>query len=193
MKKTAGAFAFAFIIFSISGCQTLKSYPPPSQLSDFDESVKLLESDMIAKRLKESIQPEKSQNKISAPTDSAWSSIRGRKLSISRPLALADLVDIALSNNPNTKWSWYNIQLAKAVEKQAESSLYPQAQVEAEKIVALAKKDIELEVVKAKAGLRADMTDMVLAATQRLLEEKITGEKDKKFVSDFISSMNNQK
>ncbi len=57
---------------------------------------------------------------------------------------------------------------------------------EAEKIIADAKTDIKYELAKAKEGLKDEITDLVLDATGRLLEEKITAEEDRRVVKDFL-------
>ncbi|MDD5654232.1 MAG: TolC family protein, partial [Candidatus Omnitrophica bacterium] len=63
--------------------------------------------------------------KVSRPVDSAWSSIRRRMIDTSKPLALAELVDIALRNNPSTRQAWYNASVELAKKKQEEAVLFP--------------------------------------------------------------------
>jgi outer membrane protein TolC len=64
-------------------------------------------------------------------TDPAWKSIQKQKARSEKKFTLTELVDIALSNNPQTRQSWDQIRVARAVEKQAESNLYPQLTIAA--------------------------------------------------------------
>lgn len=56
------------------------------------------------------------------------------------PLCLADLIDIALKNNPETAKSWARVQRAQAVVGVAESKLYPWVDVSGSGAQALEKK-----------------------------------------------------
>jgi len=58
-----------------------------------------------------------------------WDSIRDKSGDLSRPLSLADCVDLALKNSPVTRQSWAAARAAAAVVGQAESYLYPQVSV----------------------------------------------------------------
>ena len=72
--------------------------------------------------------PPKIKN-ISEIKDPAWKAIRAKKVDTSRPLALIELLDMALRNNPKTRQAWENTRVARAKEKQSESKLYPQVNV----------------------------------------------------------------
>jgi TolC family type I secretion outer membrane protein len=65
--------------------------------------------------------------KIDKSEDAVWSSIREQKIDTSKPLALIELVDIALRNNPDLRQSWDLAKAQEAVQGQAESSYYPSA------------------------------------------------------------------
>lgn len=67
--------------------------------------------------------------KTSDSKDPVWSSIRGLDIDRSKPLALADLVDIALRNNPSTKQAWARTRVEEAKKKQEESKFYPDVTV----------------------------------------------------------------
>ncbi len=67
--------------------------------------------------------------------------------------------------------------------------LKKKAQQEAQKIIDNAKNDIQFELTKAKDGLKEEIIDLVLNATQHLLGEKITEEKDKRMVKDFLEGI----
>lgn len=56
-------------------------------------------------------------------------------------------------------------------------------------ILEKAKEDIQLEIAKAKVTLRNEVADLTLAATERLLEEKLDETKDKEIVLDFIEDL----
>ena len=64
-----------------------------------------------------------------------------------------------------------------------------EARREARGILEKAKEDIQLEIAKAKVALRNEIADLTLAATERLLEEKLDETKDKEIVLDFIEDL----
>lgn len=60
-----------------------------------------------------------------------WTDLRGAAEAwTNRPLALADLLDAALLNNPDTRAAWEQTRAAKAQAEQARSAWYPQASAE---------------------------------------------------------------
>ena len=67
--------------------------------------------------------------------------------------------------------------------------LQENARREARVILEKAKEDIQLEVAKAKVTLRNEIADLTLAATERLIEEKLDETKDKEIVLDFIEDL----
>jgi TolC family type I secretion outer membrane protein len=105
---------------------------------DLYKSGKQLEAEMIAEKsakhktaekkpLNETeVSPEVAKAKASKVADLAWVSIRNQKINASKPLTLAELIDIGLRNNPATRQAWENTLVARAQEKQAASKLYPQ-------------------------------------------------------------------
>jgi len=58
-----------------------------------------------------------------------WDSIKEKPANLSRPLSIADCVDLALKNSPVTRQSWAAARAAAAQVGQAESYLYPQVSV----------------------------------------------------------------
>jgi TolC family type I secretion outer membrane protein len=58
--------------------------------------------------------------------DRAWASLRSKRINISKPLTLVQLVDIAMHHNPATRQAWENVREAGFVKKQAQSQWYPQ-------------------------------------------------------------------
>jgi F-type H+-transporting ATPase subunit b len=63
------------------------------------------------------------------------------------------------------------------------------AKKEAAKILERAKSDIRGEILKAKAGLKDEVTELVIEATEKVLEKKVSEEDDKQIVQDFIDKI----
>ena len=82
-------------------------------------------------------------------------------------------------------------KLQQAIEegKRVARELQEGARREARTILDKAKEDILLEVAKAKVTLRNEIADLTLAATERLLKEKLDETKDKEIVLDFIEDL----
>lgn len=118
------------MIFTITGCRTFQTIPEPSKLNynyNLENSIRQLEQEVIAeKKLK---QDDSGKNIPPKKRDPSWSQIRGQSLDPQKQFALSELIDIAFKNNPSTKQSWENARLALTKEKQAESKLFPQANV----------------------------------------------------------------
>jgi len=89
-------------LLSITGCGTLKA--PATQYRQW--------------------QPP-SWEKTSKSSDAVWESIRGKKLDTSKPFTLAEVIDITLRNNPDTRWAWENARAGEAKLGQAKSELLP--------------------------------------------------------------------
>jgi len=91
------------MVFSGAGCRTLKAPSKPFEIwtpPDWERT--------------------------SRTADSVWTSIRGQRIDASEPLALIDLIEIAIRNNPVTRRAWEQARAGEAEQKQAESKLYPQ-------------------------------------------------------------------
>lgn len=56
------------------------------------------------------------------------------EIDLTRPLQIADLIDLALQNNPETKQSWYRAKIASARLGLAKSDLYPKVDARADGI-----------------------------------------------------------
>ncbi|MFC1548607.1 TolC family protein [Candidatus Omnitrophota bacterium] len=63
--------------------------------------------------------------------DPVWISLKDREAGATGFLSLDILIDIAFQNNPNTRQAWLDSRAAYAVEKQNESTWYPQLTVSA--------------------------------------------------------------
>jgi outer membrane protein len=61
--------------------------------------------------------------------DRTWASVREREVESAEKMQLADLLDVALTNNPVTREVWEKARAAQTRIKQAESEWYPQVSV----------------------------------------------------------------
>ena len=73
--------------------------------------------------------------------------------------------------------------------KKIARELQEQSRCESRAVLEKAKEDIQLEVAKAKVTLRNEIADLTLAATERVLNEKLDPVKDKELVLDFIEDL----
>lgn len=71
--------------------------------------------------------------------------------------------------------------------------LKKKAQSDAQRILDQAKADIKDEVKKAREGLRGEVVGLALKATERIVEEKLAKETDKKLVEDFLKKIDEVK
>lgn len=60
-------------------------------------------------------------------------------------------------------------------------------------ILKKAEENIELELSKAKEVLKDKVIDLTLSATEHILKEKLTSEKDKKLISEFLDELDEVK
>ena len=81
------------------------------------------------------------------------------------------------------------IQEAIAEGKKVSQEIRESARQEARAILDKAQENIENEVAKAKQELKEKVVELTLGTTEKLLKEKITGEKDKKLASDFLDEL----
>ncbi len=63
------------------------------------------------------------------------------------------------------------------------------AQEEAQRIIDTAKDSIKYEVEQAKKELKEKIVDLTIEVTEKIIKEKLTEEKDKKLIDDFLSSV----
>ncbi|MEA3488835.1 MAG: TolC family protein [Candidatus Omnitrophota bacterium] len=102
-----GPVAFLCAVFCLSGCRTLKAPPKP-----FEEWT-----------------PPKWE-KTSRSHDAVWESIREQEIVSQEPLTLADIISVALANNPLTRQVWETARSRQYRIKQAESEWFPQVKAE---------------------------------------------------------------
>lgn len=81
------------------------------------------------------------------------------------------------------------IQEAISDGKRIAQEIREQAQQDARVILEKAQENIELELSKAKEELKGKIVDLTICATERIIKEKLTEEKDKKLVSDFLEEL----
>ncbi len=67
------------------------------------------------------------------------------------------------------------------------------ANEEAQEIINNAKKDIRYELDKAKDELKDKIIDLTMSATEIVIQEKLTGEGDKRIVKDFLDKVDGLK
>ncbi|MBI3990835.1 MAG: F0F1 ATP synthase subunit B [Candidatus Omnitrophica bacterium] len=67
------------------------------------------------------------------------------------------------------------------------------AREEAKKILVKARENVELEIAQAKVQLRDEMATMVLAASEKLLRERLDEKKHKQLVVNFIEDLSGDK
>lgn len=131
-------FVFIFSVsFLLSSCRSIQPAPAPARLSVNASEEEIIEAKNFAKTL---VDQKKNGNtgasEIKAPQikslkpaklrDPAWESIQKQKSQSEKVFTLTELIDLAFKNNPQTRQAWENTRIATAVEKQAESALYPQ-------------------------------------------------------------------
>jgi F-type H+-transporting ATPase subunit b len=81
------------------------------------------------------------------------------------------------------------IGAAAAEGAQTAAGIVRNAREEAEKLIARAKADAERDVAAARLRLRREIGELVLTATERLLGEKMTPEKDRRLVENFLRDL----
>ncbi len=126
----------------MSGCRTVSAPPEPSSLSVARTELEEIEleraqnfaRDLAGEKNNEKKQAAEVKPKTRPPkpakiTDPAWESIRKKKEKSEKAFSLTELIDMALKNNPQTRQAWEQVRVAGAVERQAESALYPQVNI----------------------------------------------------------------
>lgn len=81
------------------------------------------------------------------------------------------------------------IQEAVSAGKKIAEDLREDAQKEARRILEKAQENIELEIGKAKQELKDKIVGLTIDTAEKILKEKLTEEKDKKMVSDFLEEI----
>ncbi len=81
------------------------------------------------------------------------------------------------------------IQEAMARAKQLAEEVRESSQRQARKILEKAEESIGIELAKAKEELKNKVIDLTISTTEKIIKEKLTGEKDRKLVSEFIEEI----
>lgn len=81
------------------------------------------------------------------------------------------------------------LDAAAAEGAKAAEGIVRSARDEAEKVIARSRLDAARDVEAARLRLRREIGDLVLAATERLLGEKMTAEKDRRLVEEFLRDL----
>ncbi len=87
------------------------------------------------------------------------------------------------------------IEAEKVIEKasleadKTGAELRAKAKQDIEKLVAQAKANIKIEKEEMMAGLKAETANLIVLALEKILDEKVTAEKDKKFVKEVLEKL----
>jgi len=81
------------------------------------------------------------------------------------------------------------IQEAMARAKQLAEEVRESSQHEARKILEKAQENIDIELARAKEELKNKVVDLTINTAEKIINEKLTDEKDRKLVSEFIEEI----
>ncbi|HOW36503.1 MAG TPA: F0F1 ATP synthase subunit B [Candidatus Omnitrophota bacterium] len=81
------------------------------------------------------------------------------------------------------------IQEAVSAGQALSRDIQGKARDDAQKILETAKENIKQELSKAKQELKTQVVDLTIAATERIIKEKLTKETDKKLIADLVSEI----
>ncbi len=81
---------------------------------------------------------------------------------------------------------------AKSVAEKEREQLLAKARAEQEDIVERARREIQSERDRALADLRLEAVDLALAAASRLIEKRLDDEGDRKLVTEYLASLEEQ-
>lgn len=78
------------------------------------------------------------------------------------------------------------VEKARAQAEKSKSEMATEAKTQAEKIIAGARVEIEIEKEKTISEIKSEIGGLVVAATERIVGEKMSDEKDKKLIEKTI-------
>lgn len=81
------------------------------------------------------------------------------------------------------------IQEAMARAKQLAEEVRESSQHEARKILEKAQENIDIELARAKEELKNKVVDLTINTAEKIIKEKLTEEKDRRLVSEFIEEI----
>jgi len=73
--------------------------------------------------------------------------------------------------------------------QQMSNQIKENARKDALEIMSRSKEEIQRELVKAKVQLKNELVDLSLRAAEKIIQEKLDEEKDRKLISDFIQGL----
>jgi F-type H+-transporting ATPase subunit b len=85
------------------------------------------------------------------------------------------------------------IQEAVADGNKVAADIREQARAEAKDIIAKAREELARDVAKAKIELRDDMVNMALAATEKIISEKLDDDKHRSLINNFLDEVEDVK
>ena len=81
------------------------------------------------------------------------------------------------------------IQEAVSEGRRIAEEIKTRAEAQGEKILDNAKENIKIELSKAREGLKDEIVDLVIGVAEKVLEEKLSGEEEKRLVEDFLKGI----
>ena len=78
------------------------------------------------------------------------------------------------------------IQEAVNEGRKISQEIQAEARAQSKEILSKAQGDVEREVAKAKQQLKNDIVNLVISATEKIVQEKLDQEKHKKLIADFV-------
>jgi F-type H+-transporting ATPase subunit b len=80
------------------------------------------------------------------------------------------------------------VKIQEAVKdgRKISQEIQAEARSQAKEILNKTKDEVEREIAKAKIQLKNDMVNMVIAATEKIIKEKLDAEQHKKLIADFV-------
>ncbi|MCI0531062.1 MAG: F0F1 ATP synthase subunit B [candidate division Zixibacteria bacterium] len=78
------------------------------------------------------------------------------------------------------------IQEAVNEGRKISQEIQAEARTQSKEILSKAQGDVEREVAKAKQQLKNDIVNLVISATEKIVQEKLDQEKHKKLIADFV-------
>ena len=85
------------------------------------------------------------------------------------------------------------IQEAVSDGNRVASEIREQARAESKEIISKAREELARDVAKARVELRNDMINMAIAATEKIIAEKLDDEKHRSMLANFIDEVDNIK
>jgi F-type H+-transporting ATPase subunit b len=85
------------------------------------------------------------------------------------------------------------VELAQEEAEKGASAMKVKAKKEIELVVDQAKRNIQIEKEEVMAGIKAETANLVIAAVEKVLEEKLDGKKDKDLIEETLKGLKGRK